>query len=253
MRRDVAREEADAYSKSRFATTCWTLVFSAQASSSARVRSRLYRQYWGPVAAFLAGLGAGQDAEDVTQGFFMMLEKRNDVLSVDPARGRFRSWLRTCARNYLGTVRARNAIVAAGGRATLLSIDAPATGSAVNGELREELDPEVVQTQKEALAILDSAQTDLRKWYEARGKRDTFFELVDSMTERYERGENPDTEQAERLGITPGALRQERLQMRRRFARYCKAELRRRGVAEYQTRKRLAQLEQAFEPNRHEL
>ena len=62
----------------------------------------LCRTYWYPIYAFIRRWGhPACDAEDLTQEFFTRLLARNDLASVDPARGKFRTFLLTVCRNFL--------------------------------------------------------------------------------------------------------------------------------------------------------
>jgi hypothetical protein len=57
--------------------------------------------YWSPIATFIAAKGcAPGDAGDVTQAFFASMMKPGFFASFDPARGRFRNWLRTAAKYF---------------------------------------------------------------------------------------------------------------------------------------------------------
>ena len=58
--------------------------------------------YWPPIYAFLRRQGqTSEDAKDLTQGFFSHLLRGSRLEGVDPGRGRFRSFLLACLRNYV--------------------------------------------------------------------------------------------------------------------------------------------------------
>lgn len=237
----TARTEAGSV---RFATTCWTLIRQAQAAEASPARGLLYGRYWKPLAAFLTRLGVrGYELQDITQGFFLSIEERNDIARLDPARGRFRSWLRSSARHYLLGVRKKQRGLRAGGGVPLLNFDT--TAEAVV-ELRDELDPEQLASEREALDILTRAGEALRLWYEAQGKLRIHNELIGSLCEH---DAERDVEIARRLGKTSGAIGQDRFRMRARFAQCVKAELRRRGVRDSEMRDRLQRLEASLSPD----
>jgi len=85
--------------------TLWTEVLGARASDPDRARaslSRLIERYWKPVYFFVRRRGAAiEPAKDATQAFFADLLERGALERVDPARGRFRSWLLACLRHFL--------------------------------------------------------------------------------------------------------------------------------------------------------
>src|SRR5438067_782584 len=91
----------------RFATTRWSLVLTCGSSKSDEGNARqalaeLSRVYWRPVFAVICRRGYSvPDAQDLTQDFFVMLLKGNLLGLADPARGRFRTLLRTAIQNFL--------------------------------------------------------------------------------------------------------------------------------------------------------
>src|SRR5438552_18973982 len=89
----------------RFPSTNWPLVRSTQAASPSRAAapvSELCRQYWYPVFAYLRQRGHRPDeAEDLTQGFFMHLLTKRVFERAEPERGRLRSLLLTCLTNFV--------------------------------------------------------------------------------------------------------------------------------------------------------
>src|SRR5690242_16345019 len=81
----------------RFESTNWTIVLAAGKQGSAeaqRALESLCRTYWYPLYAFVRRMGhQAHDAEELTQEFFARLLLRNDLARVDPAKGKFRSFL----------------------------------------------------------------------------------------------------------------------------------------------------------------
>lgn len=84
-----------------FQTTSWTLVDGARADRAGL--ERLLRQYWSPIYASIRRQGFGtHDASDLTQEFMTQVVIGRDLASkADPARGRFRSYLKQALRNFL--------------------------------------------------------------------------------------------------------------------------------------------------------
>src|SRR5688572_3177964 len=86
-----------------FPTTRWTLLLSSRQSPEARQAAleTLLPLYWKPVYFYLRRKGLSvENAEDLTQGFFVHVLERDMLPRVDPARGRFRSYLLTSLENY---------------------------------------------------------------------------------------------------------------------------------------------------------
>jgi hypothetical protein len=80
-----------------FLTTQWGLVAVASAEGSVEARAaleELYRLYCYPIYAFIRRRGHGrQDAQDLTQDFFVHLLEKGTLGRADSQRGRFRSFL----------------------------------------------------------------------------------------------------------------------------------------------------------------
>ena len=91
----------------QFATTRWSLILSAANSQSEEQKARdaleeLCRIYWRPVFVFVCRRGYSmEDAQDLTQDFFVKILERNWLQHADANRGRFRSLLLTSLQNSL--------------------------------------------------------------------------------------------------------------------------------------------------------
>jgi DNA-directed RNA polymerase specialized sigma24 family protein len=86
----------------RWETTRWSVIRRAGQGGERAALSMLCEGYWHPVHAFIRRHGLGrEEAKDVTQDFFAFILGRRDLATVQPERGRFRSWLRSCARHYV--------------------------------------------------------------------------------------------------------------------------------------------------------
>jgi RNA polymerase sigma-70 factor (ECF subfamily) len=87
-----------------FATTHWSIVLSAQGESPAarEALERLCRTYWRPLYAFLRRQGySHEEAEDLTQGFFVVLLDRRGFDALRKERGRLRSFLLVSLKHFL--------------------------------------------------------------------------------------------------------------------------------------------------------
>src|SRR5262249_36931308 len=82
----------------RFPTTRWSRVIAAggdDGPGAAAALAELCAAYWYPIYAFIRGKGNDPEATlDLTQGYFARLLERRPFAAVDPARGRFRAFLR---------------------------------------------------------------------------------------------------------------------------------------------------------------
>jgi RNA polymerase sigma-70 factor (ECF subfamily) len=85
--------------------TRWSVVWRAGYGNTREMRlarEELARIYWQPVYYHVCRLGMSPErAQDLTQGFFEHLIKRNLFASADRDRGRLRSYFFTILRRYL--------------------------------------------------------------------------------------------------------------------------------------------------------
>ena len=86
--------------------------------------AELCRIYWRPIFAFIARRGySPQDAEDLTQDFFVRILRGDWLQKADPARGRFRSLLLKCVQNFLNDAVDRRKSRKRGGDVSFISWD----------------------------------------------------------------------------------------------------------------------------------
>ena len=84
---------------SRFRTTRWSVVLlsaQSQVPGFQAALSELYRIYWYPLYAYVRRRGhAPEEAQDLTQGFFLHLLEHKTLARADQLKGKFR-WLSPC-------------------------------------------------------------------------------------------------------------------------------------------------------------
>jgi RNA polymerase sigma factor (sigma-70 family) len=113
-----------------FVTTRWSLILSGAGSKSKEQETHaslaeLCRIYWRPIFAFICRRGySTQDAEDVTQDFFVMILKGDWLQNADPSRGRFRSLLLKSLKNFLNDAADKMRARKRGGDVDFISWDA---------------------------------------------------------------------------------------------------------------------------------
>jgi len=88
-----------------FHATRWTIVMRAAQSQTQGGQSalaELCRLYWCPLSIFARRRGhSPDDAQDLTQGFFLHLLEHRALTGVDRLKGRFRSFLLASFKNHL--------------------------------------------------------------------------------------------------------------------------------------------------------
>ena len=118
--------DSKAGGRPNFLTTQWGLVIAASADDAeARAAlEELYRLYCYPVYAFIRRRGHGrQDAQDLTQDFFVHLLERGTLGRADSQRGRFRSFLLGALDYFLAHAAERARAGKRGGGCQLVFLD----------------------------------------------------------------------------------------------------------------------------------
>ena len=158
----------------RFATTRWSMVVEAGRPSSpkaAEALATLCGIYWFPLYAYVRRRGHSiDDAQDLTQGFFVHLLDNQTLRVADRERGRFRSFLLASMKHFLAKQWRRDAAQKRGGGRAPISLDFD------DGETRYRLEPSHNATPEKlferqwTLTLLARALTTLRTEFEASGK-----------------------------------------------------------------------------------
>lgn len=108
-------------------TTHWSVVLAARTNDSpqaAQALEILCRTYWYPLYAYVRRWGhEPADAEDLTQEFFSQLLAKERLRHVDPALGKFRTFLLTSMRNFLSNEWDKNQAQKRGGGKGLIPLD----------------------------------------------------------------------------------------------------------------------------------
>ncbi len=109
-----------------FPATRWTVILSSRQGAPERriAFEQLLAIYWKPLYFFVRRKGLTiEAAKDAVQGFFAQLLERDFLDRLDPARGRFRSYLRTAIDHWLANEREAAAAQKRGGDARTVALD----------------------------------------------------------------------------------------------------------------------------------
>ena len=94
-----------------FLPTAWTQIRQARDADTTEARlawDQLIGAYWKPVYFHIRRKGRSvEDAKDLTQAFFASMMEREALAGVDPAKGRFRTFIRACLEHFLSNERDR--------------------------------------------------------------------------------------------------------------------------------------------------
>ena len=210
-----------------FQTTRWSLILRARGGNAdgAQALDQLLAAYWQPVYVFYRRLGADRDAAaDLTQGLFADLLARGDLATATPERGRFRSFLRSCARHYHANERARNAAGKRGGGAAPVPLDRDAAEEWLGAEPIDADDAEAVFERRWAQTVLDRALWRLEQEEIAATRAAQFAVLRTSLDGSAPR--QPWAELAASLDTSEGALKVAAHRLKTRFRACVVAEVR---------------------------
>lgn len=210
-----------AHTAAQFTTTHWSTVLAAgdrASPGSQEALEKLCRTYWLPVYAFVRHQGyQAKQAEDLTQGFFEQLIRKELTSRADPERGRFRNFLLRFLTQFLADELRREHALKRGGGRVLLPLDR----SAAEQCLSSEPSPEIAFARKWALTVLDEVLGLLKQEFEESGESALFEALSPYLPA--ERGLPAYAEVAPRLGLTEGAVKIGVHRMRLRYRELLRA------------------------------
>lgn len=195
----------------RFATTQWSLVVAAQSrhtTAGAEALATLCSRYWRPLYGYVRRRGySPEDAQDLTQAYFLHLFEKNFLDQVDAQRGKFRSFLLASFKHFLANEWDRVQAVKRGGRVEFLSLEnvTEVELDYAGNSLAASLTPEQIFERAWAIAVLGRAMAQLASEFARAGKTEVFEELKIFLI-----GDNPGVRYAEiakSLGMSEGAVR----------------------------------------------
>jgi RNA polymerase sigma-70 factor (ECF subfamily) len=183
---------------------------------SRQALEQLCQKYWPPVYSFLRRQGNARDeAQDLTQGFFLHLLQGRRLRRIDASKGRLRSFFLAAVQNYVENQRdwARAKKRGGGQIAVLIEFVDPVA----------ETDPAVAFDERWAALLFTSALEKLRQQCVQKGKGELFESLRGFLTSEFERGEYEPL--ARDLEINVSALRAAVSRMRGEFREILRAEV----------------------------
>ena len=215
----------------RFPSTNWTLVASAAREPAASASGRgadplaeLCDRYWRPVCAYLRQRGhRAEEAEDLTQGFFVHLLSKRVLQQAQPERGRLRSLILACLTNFVANEQTHTRAQKRGGGIAALRLDGAADGRMPLAEPSDGLTPETIYERQWAITLLRHVLDELRGELARAGKAHVFdalklYLIGDSGHAGYRHA-------AEALHTTEGNARVTVHRLRRRYRQILAAEI----------------------------
>jgi RNA polymerase sigma-70 factor (ECF subfamily) len=163
-----------------FQTTRWTVVRRAAGSDEAAAREALAvlcDGYWYPIYAFMRRSGKSpHDAEDLTQGVFARLLENNLFAAADPEKGKFRTFLLSCARNFMADAHDRESAQKRGAALTT-SFDTAEAEERYAIEPVDDMTPDRLFQRRWAMSLVDQTLQALAAEYGSQNKSQLFAAL----------------------------------------------------------------------------
>jgi len=233
-----------------FLTTRWTLVASAGGVESRPAEEALEaicRAYWFPLYAFVRRYGhAREQAEDLTQAFFVDLLERKPWQQLDQQRGKFRAFLLVALKNFLANHRETTRCQKRGGDASHLSMDWLNADSRFHLADDPHATPDHTCDREWGVRLLELVLDHLKEEAAKEGSTDRFEILKDFLNTPG--GEASYTAVAETLGINPGAARVAVHRLRKRYRQLLREEIARTLADPAMVEEELRSLFAAFRP-----
>jgi RNA polymerase sigma factor (sigma-70 family) len=236
--------------EARFEPTHWTSIQRAandQVPGAQEALEQLCKTYWPPLYAFLRKQGRGpEDAKDLTQGFFLHLLSRNRLQSVQPEKGRFRSFLLAALTNYVRNQWDKQRASKRGGREVPLPFEIAGGEATTCWEPSDNKDPAKAFERAWASTLLAEVLQRLEAHCARQGKAEMFDALRPFLTGEADHGGYATA--ALRLRMSEGAARTAATRLRMDYRRLLRAEVAKTVSSETEVDQELSDLIAALRP-----
>jgi len=208
-----------------FTTTRWSLILAGANSGgdqqkAAEALAELCRTYWRPAFSYICRRGySTEDAQDLTQDFFLMILETNWLRQADHGRGRFRSLLLKSLQNFLHNAADKNRTLKRGGSVQFVSWDAWMTEApsqlSISARALDALAPERLFDLRWAATVVEQALRRLREECEGKGRLRLFEALRDQLAA--EHGDTSYADLGARLGVAETVVKKQLYNLRQRY------------------------------------
>ncbi|HLX44803.1 MAG TPA: sigma-70 family RNA polymerase sigma factor [Bryobacteraceae bacterium] len=211
--------------QSQFPTTRWTLVVAAGDPHRKEARSALVslcENYWYPLYVFLRRRGYPVDqAQDLTQEFFMRVLEGRYLDRADPEKGRFRSFILTSLKFFVADQEDRQRALKRGGGA-VVSLEFSSGEERYQREPAHDETPERIFERRWALSVLDRVVERLRSEFVSHGRPEHFERLKVFLLGQ---SDAPHATLAREMNTSEGAIKVAVHRLRKRYRELFRQEI----------------------------
>jgi RNA polymerase sigma factor (sigma-70 family) len=213
----------------QFHTTRWSAVLlsaQSQAPGSQTALAELCRIYWYPIYSFVRRRGFGpQDAQDLTQGFFLRLLDHKALRQVSPVKGKFRSFLVASLQNYLLDEADSARCLKRGGNIEFVPLDVRSAEDRYRLAPLDFLTADKVFDARWAMTLLHEAMGRLHKEYAAQGKASIFETLKPFIDPINSKAALSYEQVANALQVSAGSVKKLIFRLRKQYASVLREEV----------------------------
>jgi len=210
---------------SQFPTTRWTLVLAAGDPHRKEARSALVylcENYWYPLYAYLRRRGYSADeAQDLTQEFFVRVLEGRYLDRADPEKGRFRSFILTSLKFFVADEGDRQRARKRGG-GTIVPLEFSSGEERYQREPVHDETPERIFERRWALSVLDRVVERLRNEFVHHGHLEHFERLKVFLLGQ---SDAPYAALAREMNTSEGALKVAIHRLRKRYRELFRQEI----------------------------
>jgi RNA polymerase sigma-70 factor (ECF subfamily) len=210
---------------SQFPTTRWTLVVAAGDPQRKDARSALVslcENYWYPLYAYLRRRGYAPDqAQDLTQEFFMRVLEGRYLDRADPEKGRFRSFILTSLKFFVADEQDRQRAQKRGGGA-IVSLEFSSGEERYQREPGHYETPDRIFERRWALSMLERVMERLRDEFVQHGRPENFERMKVFLLGQ---SEAPYADLAREINTSEGALKVAIHRLRKRYRELFRQEI----------------------------
>jgi RNA polymerase sigma factor (sigma-70 family) len=211
--------------QSPFPTTRWSLVVAAGDPRRKEARPALVslcENYWYPLYAYLRRRGYSADqAQDLTQEFFVRLLEGRYLDRADPEKGRFRSFILTSLKFFVADEGDRDRAQKRGG-GTVEPLEFPSGEERYQREPAHDETPERIFERRWALSVIDRVVEKLREEFVNQGRPEHFERLKMFLLGQ---SDAPYAALAREMSTSEGALKVAIHRLRKRYRELFRQEI----------------------------